>query len=76
MVPVAQPLPKDALIERVRHFEARFQVADNTAAVTERLLELLKNYKPGRVRIAYLIRASGLFAALEIGMRCIPIMLD
>lgn len=46
-----QPLPRDTVIERVRYFEARFQVADDTAAVTAHLLELLQDYKIGGKQI-------------------------
>lgn len=43
----AQPSPPDVVIERVRYFEEHFEVADDTPAVTERLLQLLKNHTLG-----------------------------
>jgi len=35
------------VIERIRYFEDRFQVADDTPAVTEQLLQLLANHELG-----------------------------
>ncbi len=43
----AQPSTPDVVIERVRYFEDRFEVADDTSAVTEQLLQLLTNHKLG-----------------------------
>lgn len=43
----AQPSRPDVVIERIRYFEERFQVADDTPAVTEQLLQLLANHKLG-----------------------------
>ncbi len=43
----AQPSTPDVVIERVRYFEERFEIADDNAAVTERLLQLLADYKLG-----------------------------
>lgn len=63
-----QPLPQDTVIERVRYFEARFQVADDTAAVTARLLELLQDYKIGGKQI----HDANIVATLQTyGIRCL-----
>jgi len=43
----AQPSEPNIIIERVRYFESHFQVADDTALVTEQLLKLLSTYKLG-----------------------------
>jgi len=43
----SQPSTPGVVIERIRYFEDRFQVADDTPAVTEQLLQLLANYKVG-----------------------------
>jgi predicted nucleic acid-binding protein len=43
----AQPSTTDVVIERVRYLEERFQVADDTASVTEQLINLLGNFKIG-----------------------------
>ncbi len=43
----AQPSTSDVVIKRIRYFEDRFQVADDTPAVTEQLLQLLANHKLG-----------------------------
>ncbi|MCP4081912.1 MAG: type II toxin-antitoxin system VapC family toxin [Planctomycetaceae bacterium] len=43
----AQPSTPDVVIERVQYLEERFQVADDTAAVTEHLIKLLENHKIG-----------------------------
>ncbi len=43
----AQPSTPDKVIERVRYFEEHFVVADDNPAVTERLLQLLKNHTLG-----------------------------
>ena len=37
----------DVVIERIRYFEERFQVADDTASVTGQLLKLMENFKVG-----------------------------
>jgi predicted nucleic acid-binding protein len=43
----AKPSPIQVVIERVRYLEQHFQVADDTAAVTGQLLELMGNYPIG-----------------------------
>jgi predicted nucleic acid-binding protein len=43
----AEPLPKATVIERIKYFQNKFNVADDNAAVTEQLLHLLKNYDFG-----------------------------
>ncbi|GAB6044353.1 type II toxin-antitoxin system VapC family toxin [Endothiovibrio diazotrophicus] len=43
----AQPLASEVVIERVRYLEERFHVADDTATVTERLVELVRNFQIG-----------------------------
>lgn len=43
----AQPSTSDVVIERVRYLEDRFQIADDTAAVTEQLIKLLRDFKIG-----------------------------
>ena len=46
-----QPSPLDVVIERVRYLEERFHVADDTAAVTGRLLKLLGDFNIGGKRV-------------------------
>ncbi len=43
----AKPSTPDVVIERVRYLEERFQVADDTAAVTGQLTKLLGDFKIG-----------------------------
>ncbi len=43
----AQPSTPDVVIERVRYLEKRFQVADDTAAVSEQLVKLMGDFKIG-----------------------------
>jgi predicted nucleic acid-binding protein len=43
----AKPSPIQVVIERVRYLEQHFQVADDSAAVTGQLLELMGNYPIG-----------------------------
>ncbi len=43
----AQPSTMDVVIERVRYLEKQFQVADDTASVTEQLIKLLGDFKIG-----------------------------
>ena len=43
----AQPSAQDVVIERIRYLEEQFQVADDTAAVTEQLMKLMKDFKVG-----------------------------
>ena len=43
----AQPSTPEAVIERVRYLEERFQVADDTASVTVRLIKLMGDFKIG-----------------------------
>ena len=43
----AQPSAPDVVIERIRYFEEQFQVADDTAAVTEQLMKLMKDFNIG-----------------------------
>ncbi|HEC12986.1 MAG TPA: PIN domain-containing protein [Acidiferrobacteraceae bacterium] len=43
----AQPSTPDIVIERVRYLEERFQVADDTAAVTGQLIKLMEDSKIG-----------------------------
>lgn len=40
-------LPRATVFEQIGQFTERFEVADDTSAVTERLLQLLSDYKPG-----------------------------
>jgi len=40
-----QPLTPDGVVREARYLEENFQVADDTAAVTGRLLELMENFK-------------------------------
>lgn len=40
-------LPRTTVLEQIGQFTERFQVADDTAAVTERLLQLLADYPLG-----------------------------
>lgn len=47
----AQPSTPNVVIERIRYLEERFQVADDTAAVTRRLIELLRDYRVGGKQI-------------------------
>lgn len=47
----ARPSTLEVVIERVRYFEAHFHVADETHAVTERLLYLLANFPLGGKQI-------------------------
>lgn len=47
----AQPSTADVVIERVGYLEERFQVADDTAAVTEQLLKLMADFKIGGKQI-------------------------
>ena len=42
-----QPLTPDVVIERIRYFEERFQVADDTDAVTRQLIKLMRDFKIG-----------------------------
>ena len=43
----AAPLAAEILIQRIGYLQQHFRVADDTAAVTEALLKLLKNYAIG-----------------------------
>ena len=43
----AQPSAPDVVIERIRYFEEQFQVVDDTAAVTEQLMKLMKDFNIG-----------------------------
>lgn len=43
----AQPSTPDVVIERVRYLEERFQMADDTSAVTDQLVMLMGNFKIG-----------------------------
>ena len=43
----AQPSTPEVVIERVRYLEERFQVADDTVAVTEQLVKLMEDFKIG-----------------------------
>lgn len=43
----AQPSTSDVIIERIRYLEERFQVADDTAAVTRQLVKLMRDFKIG-----------------------------
>ncbi|WP_133510470.1 type II toxin-antitoxin system VapC family toxin [Candidatus Thiosymbion oneisti] len=47
----AQPSPPDVMTERVRYLEERFQIADDTAAVTEQLVKLIGDFKIGGKQI-------------------------
>lgn len=40
-------LPKTTVLEQVEQFIERFQVADDTAAITERLVKLVGDFKIG-----------------------------
>ena len=44
---VAQPSTPEVVIERVRYLEDHFQVADDTAAITDRLIKLMGDFKIG-----------------------------
>ena len=41
----AQPSTPEVIIERARYLADRFQVADDTAAVTRQLIKLMENFK-------------------------------
>lgn len=41
----AQPSTPEVIIERARYLTDRFQVADDTAAVTRQLIKLMENFK-------------------------------
>ena len=43
----AKPSTPEVVIERVRYLEEQFQVADDTAIVTEQLVRLLGEFKIG-----------------------------
>ncbi len=43
----AQPSIPNIVIERIHYLEERFQVADDTAAVTEQLVKLMANFNVG-----------------------------
>ena len=43
----AQPSAPELVIERVHYLEEHFQVADDTATVTGRLVELMEDFKIG-----------------------------
>jgi len=43
----AQPSAPEVVIERIRYLEERFQVADDSSAVTCQLLKLMGDYKIG-----------------------------
>ena len=43
----AQPSTPDVVIKRVRYLEEQFQVADDTAAVTDQLIKLMGDFKIG-----------------------------
>jgi predicted nucleic acid-binding protein len=43
----AQPSTAEQIIERVRYLEERFQVADDTSAVTSQLVKLMDNFQIG-----------------------------
>lgn len=43
----ARPSAPEVVIERVRYLEERFQVADDTAAVTSQLVKLMEDFKIG-----------------------------
>ncbi len=63
-----QPMPKDIAIERVRYFETRFQVADDTAAVTAQLLRLLHDFQIGGKQI----HDTNIVATMQtLGIRCL-----
>lgn len=47
----AQPSIPGLLIDRIRYLEERFQVADDTAAVTGQLLKLMEEFKIGGKQI-------------------------
>lgn len=47
----AEPSTPDVVIERVRYLEERFEVADDTAAVTEQLIKLMANFEIGGKQI-------------------------
>ncbi|MEN8133204.1 MAG: PIN domain-containing protein [Pseudomonadota bacterium] len=47
----AQPSMPEVVIERVRYLQERFQVADDTAAVTGKLIKLLEDFKIGGKQI-------------------------
>jgi predicted nucleic acid-binding protein len=41
----SQPLSQNVVIDRIRYFEERFQVADDTASVTGQLIKLMRDFK-------------------------------
>lgn len=43
----ARPSTPDVVIERIRYLETRFQVANDTATVTEQLIKLMGNFRIG-----------------------------
>ena len=62
-------LPRATVIEQVRQFAERFELADDTSAVTDQLLQLLANYKLGGkqvhdTNIVATMRAYGIPALL------------
>ena len=46
-----EPLPKPTVIERIKYFQSKFTVADDTAAVTQELLQLTQEYNFGGKQI-------------------------
>lgn len=48
-------LPRATVLEQIGQFTERFEVADDTPAVTERLVQLLADYKLGGSRYMTLI---------------------
>jgi len=64
----AQPLSKDRVIQRIRYFESRFYVADDTSAVTDELLRLFQDYKFGGKQI----HDANIVATMQVcGIRCL-----
>lgn len=47
----AKPSTPQIVIERIRYFEAQFQVADDTSIITAQLLDLLNDYEIGGKQI-------------------------
>ena len=43
----ARPSTPDVVIERIRYLETRFQVANDTATITEQLIKLMGNFRIG-----------------------------
>lgn len=64
----AQPSSSAVVIDRVRYFEEHFQVADDTATVTQQLLKLLDTFQLGGKQI----HDANIVATMKTyGIRCL-----